>query len=127
MSRHRIHAELHLQDRQLIDATTGQPIGKVDDVELDLDADPPRITALLSNPSAWGRRLPGRLGRLVVDTHRRLRDDRGAGADRIAISTVVSITAEVHVGGHPARPRGMDAWLDHHLLDHIPGADHETE
>lgn len=50
-----------------------------------------------------------------------------ATTELVAVSTIVSIDAELHIGGHVARPKGIDAWLDRHLLDHLPGADHETQ
>jgi hypothetical protein len=52
-----LHAQLHLQDRQLIDQRTGRLLGKADDVEFDLEADPPVLTALISG----GQRIPAHL------------------------------------------------------------------
>jgi sporulation protein YlmC with PRC-barrel domain len=43
-----LHAQLHLLDRQLIDQATGDLLGKVDDIELDLEAGPPVVSALIS-------------------------------------------------------------------------------
>ena len=58
-----VHAQLHLLDRQIVEHRTGRMVAKVDDVELDLEADVPVVTGLLCGPAAWGPRLPGVLGR----------------------------------------------------------------
>lgn len=47
-----LHAGLHLLDHQLLDDATGRMVGKVDDLELDLTADPPVVTALLRHDEA---------------------------------------------------------------------------
>lgn len=39
---------MHLPDRQLVDQSDDRFAGAVDDVELDLDADPPVVAALIS-------------------------------------------------------------------------------
>jgi sporulation protein YlmC with PRC-barrel domain len=49
---------LHLLDRQVVD-TDGNPVGKVDDVEIDEDG---YVVALLVGPHAIAARLGGRLG-----------------------------------------------------------------
>ena len=57
---------LDLLDRQILDCG-GQPVGKVDDVELDVDADgTPYVAALLVGQQALGDRIGGRLGRVVL-------------------------------------------------------------
>jgi hypothetical protein len=92
-----LHAQLHLLDRQLIDQADGHLVGKVDDVELDLDADPPVVAALIS-------------GRTEIP------------AGRLAdVDSAVTISAE-----------GLDLdyydnWIEHHVIDKIPGAGDATE
>ena len=91
------HAQLHLLDRQLIDAETGRLRGKIDDVELDLDADPPVVTALIS-------------------------DRQSIEVDRItAIDTAVKIDAR------DLGPDAHDAWVEQHIIDKIPGAGDAVE
>ncbi|MFI5694109.1 hypothetical protein ACIA58_19840 [Kribbella sp. NPDC051586] len=97
MSGRVLHAQLHLLDRQLIDQADGHLAGKVDDVELDLDADPPVVAALISGRT-------------------------GIPAARIAdIETAVTVSAD-----------GLDLdyydnWVEHHVIDKIPGAGDATE
>jgi uncharacterized protein YrrD len=87
-----LHAQLHLLDRQLIDPATGQLLGKVDDVELDLAADPPVVSALIS------------------------------GRERIPAVQVMEVdTAVKIVPGGLNLTRG-DAWVERHIIDKIPGA-----
>lgn len=87
-----LHAQLHLLDRQLIDNHNGRLLGKVDDVELDLDADPPQVTALIS-------------GRVRIPT-----------TQIVEIDTAIKITV-----GQLNLTEGDD-WIEHHLIDKIPGA-----
>jgi sporulation protein YlmC with PRC-barrel domain len=59
-----IDLALGLLDHQLVDAD-GEECGKVDDLELDLDAPGgPQVTEILVGPTAWRNR--GRLGRLAA-------------------------------------------------------------
>ena len=74
-----VHAQLHLLDRQIVEHRTGRMVAKVDDVELDLEADVPVVTGLLCGPAAWGPRLPGVLGRAVTGIHGRLHERENAG------------------------------------------------
>jgi len=92
-----LHAQLHLLDRQLIDQSTGRLVGKVDDVEFDLEADPPVVCALISGQV----RIPARQI-AEIDTAVKL-DTRGLG-----------------LAAH-------DAWVEEKIIDKIPGAGHATE
>jgi sporulation protein YlmC with PRC-barrel domain len=92
-----LHAQLHLLDRQLIDQATGELLGKVDDVELDLEADPPVVSALIS------------------------------GRERIPAVQVMEVdTAVKIVPGELNLTRGDD-WVERHIIDKIPGAGHAPE
>ncbi|MDX6262512.1 MAG: hypothetical protein QOH84_4200 [Kribbellaceae bacterium] len=87
-----LHAQLHLLNRQLIDQATGELLGKVDDVELDLEADPPVVSALIS-----GR-------------------ERIPAVQLMEVDTAVKI-----VPGELNLTRGDD-WVELHFIDKIPGA-----
>ena len=87
-----LHAQLHLLDRQLVDQASGELLGKVDDVELDLAADPPVVSALIS------------------------------GRERIPAVQVMEVdTAVKIVRGDLDLTRGDD-WVERHIIDKIPGA-----
>ncbi|TCC30852.1 hypothetical protein [Kribbella speibonae] len=97
MSGRVLHAQLHLLDRQLIDHATGRLLGKVDDVELDLDADPPVVAALIS------------------------------GRERIPAGQVADIDTAVRIVNRDLDLEHHDDWTEQHIIDKIPGAGDATE
>jgi sporulation protein YlmC with PRC-barrel domain len=92
-----LHAQLHLLDRQLVDQRTGRLLGKVDDVELDLDAEVPIVSALIT----IGVRIP---------------------AYRIA-----DVSTAVEIGSDGLDLDRYDDWVEEHVIGHIPGAGDATE
>ncbi len=92
-----LHAQLHLLDRQLIDQSSGRLLGKVDDVELDLDADVPVVTALIS------------------------------GRQRIPAVAITAIESAVKLNPGDLNLTEGDDWVEHHIIDKIPGAGDATE
>ncbi len=120
-----LHAGLHLLDRQVVALGDGRMVGKVDDLELDLDGTPPTVTALLTGPGAWGRRLPGLLGVLVVAIHRRLHPGEDPDAVRIPAADITEVGSAVIVARAPRNT--VADWVDHHMISRIPGAGHAPE
>ena len=92
-----LHAQLHLLDRQLIDQRNGHLVGKVDDVELDLDADPPVVSALV------------------------------AGRERIPAAQIAEIDTAVTIVNRDLDLTRHDDWVRQHVVNHIPGAGDATE
>jgi sporulation protein YlmC with PRC-barrel domain len=92
-----LHAQLHLLDRQLIDQADGHLLGKVDDVELDLDADPPVVAALIS------------------------------GRERIPAAQIAEIDTALTIVNHGLDLEHHDDWTEQHVIDKIPGAGDATE
>ena len=92
-----LHAQLHLLDRQLIDQADGHLLGKVDDVELDLDADPPVAAALIS------------------------------GREQIPAAQLAEIGAAVQIVNQGLDLEHHDDWIEQHVIDKIPGAGDATE
>lgn len=120
-----LHAHLHLLDRQIIDKGTGRMVAKVDDVELDLSGDYPIVTAFLTGPQAWGKRLPGLLGRWVCAVHRRLHPDAEPGPNAIPAGLVVDVGSAVIIGSTDHLDvQGLGRWVDEQVIRRIPGADH---
>lgn len=123
-----MHASLDLLDRQILDRD-GDPVGKVDDVELtDPEQGPPRLVALLLGPQAYGQRLGGRLGEWIASAGVRL-----AGTDapiRIPIEAVddfgVSIRLKVSLPD-VERAERLERWLRERLIERIPGARSASE
>ncbi|GAA1525065.1 hypothetical protein [Kribbella lupini] len=97
MSGRVLHAQLHLLDRQLLDLHTGRMLGKIDDVELDLDAEVPVVTALISG----GRSIPA--------------------------NQVVEIESAVKILNQDLDLDRHDEWVEQHLIGRIPGAGDATE
>jgi sporulation protein YlmC with PRC-barrel domain len=97
MSGRVLHAQLHLLDRQLIDLHTGRLLGKVDDVELDLDGDPPLLTALIS------------------------------GGVRIPAARIAEIDSAIKITPYDLDLTHGDTWVERHIIDKIPGAGDATE
>lgn len=120
---------LDLLDRQVLD-NEGQPVGKVDDLELTAvgTGGGPVIEALLLGPTAYGRRLGGRVGRWIEHAAARI-----AGTPepiRIPMSMVTEIATSVHLNVGIAslqRPQRLERWLRDHLIGRIPGARRAAE
>ena len=113
-----------LLDRQILDRD-GEPVGKVDDVELALAADgTPYVAALLVGQQALGERIGGALGRWMADVARRLAPDRGRGPIRIPYDLVAELTSAVNlsVRRDVLPDPALETWLRDHLVARIPGA-----
>jgi len=129
--------DLHLQllDHQVVDQD-GNLLCKIDDLELDLDADGlPVVSALLVGPLALGPRLGGRLGRWWAAVPARLSPRAQPAPVRIPMSEVIDYGSAVVVG-RPERHRPLEFartlapledWLVRHVIGRIPGNRHESE
>jgi sporulation protein YlmC with PRC-barrel domain len=122
-----LHAALELLDHQVV-TLQGRMAGKVDDLEIDLTADPPVLSAILMGPQAWGRRFPGLFGRFVVAVHKRMHEDPDPQPYRIPTSHITDITTAVEVAHEvPEAERGMGLWVREQFIDRIPGSRHAAE
>jgi sporulation protein YlmC with PRC-barrel domain len=113
-----------LLDRQILDST-GEPVGKVDDVELDRGADGTLyVAALLVGQKALGVRIGGRLGRWIAGAARRLSYDYDQGPIRIPFDLVAEVGSAItlSVRRELLPDPALEAWLGDHLIDRIPGA-----
>jgi sporulation protein YlmC with PRC-barrel domain len=97
MSGRILHAQLHLLDRQLLDLHSGRMLGKIDDVELDLDAEVPVVTGLIS------------------------------GRQRIPANQVAEIGSAVKILNQDLELDRHDDRVEQHVIDKIPGAGNATE
>ena len=116
-----------LLDRQIVDRD-GEPVGKVDDVELAAGADGvPYVSALLVGQQALGRRIGGWLGRCVENTARRLAPTPDATPIRIPYDLVARVDSAVNlsVRRELLADAPLEVWLRDHLIGRIPGASHE--
>jgi len=92
-----LHAQLHLLDRQLTDQRTGRLLGKVDDVELDLDAGVPIVAALIS------------------------------GGIRIPAYRIVDVGTAVEISSEGLDLDRYDDLVEQRVIGRIPGAGHAAE
>jgi sporulation protein YlmC with PRC-barrel domain len=117
-----------LLDRQIVDRD-GEPVGKVDDIELALAEDGvPYVAALLVGQQALGRRIGGWLGRCIENTARRLAPTPDAAPMRIPYDVVAEVGSAVtlSVRRELLPDPALEAWLREHLIGRIPGATHES-
>jgi sporulation protein YlmC with PRC-barrel domain len=113
---------LHLLDRQIID-TDGNPVGNVDDVEIDDDG---MVTALLTGPQALAPRIRGHLGRwlLVLSagiSRRSTEQPARIGVDLVTdYGTAITVArSREDLGAHLNEDRMRD-----YVIGRIPGANH---
>ena len=123
--------QLHLLDRQLV-AADDHLIGKVDDLDLTPSDDDPGVlyvTGILTGPLALGPRLGGRLGHWVAAIARRLATDPQPTPGRIDLRLVSEIGSSIRIAlpHDQLGPAALESWLGTHLIDRIPGSDHEGE
>src|SRR4051794_6436421 len=124
MPRQVLYAGRQLLDRQ-ITTVEGRPVGKVDDLELDLDhPSGPVVSALLTGQIALGARFRGRLSVWVTSVAQRLRTGDNLGPRRLDIRLVSSVGAAVTllVPHGDVAPADLEAWLAEHFIGRIPGA-----
>ncbi|MEV0198477.1 hypothetical protein [Nonomuraea sp. NPDC050691] len=119
-----IHAGLHLLDRQVVRASTGRLVCKVDDLEL--SGDPPHVTAILAGPLALGPRLGGVPGRLMVAIAELLSPQEHPRPWRLPMHLVTELGGAVEVGGDPEEP-ALEAWARRNIVAKIPGSGAEEE
>ncbi|WP_067509451.1 PRC-barrel domain-containing protein [Actinoplanes sp. TFC3] len=117
-----------LLDRQILDRD-GEPVGKVDDLELTYDdTGTPHVTALLLGQEVLGHRIGGTLGRWMAGTARRLSGSADRPPMRIPIDLIAAVDSAVNLSVHrdllPDPP--LETWLRDHLITRIPGASHES-
>jgi sporulation protein YlmC with PRC-barrel domain len=120
---------LHLLDRQVVDEH-GQPVCKVDDIELDLDDRArPYVTAILVGARALGPRLGGRLGHWTVAIARRLTEGQRDEHLRIDFASVTDVGSAITVEGSTEEfgVTPFEKWVDTHIIGRIPGSSHASE
>lgn len=131
MSSH-FSARVALLDEQIVDAGD-LPIGRVDDVELELppDGGPPRVTALLTGAEALGTRLGGEAGELMAAVAARLRHgsaDHGPVRLDPSLATQLEPMIELRVRmADLPEVAGLERWLADHFVARLPGAGDAAE
>jgi hypothetical protein len=119
-----------LLDNQIVDCHR-LPIGRVDDLEIEVEGGPPRVTAILSGSQALGERLDGAVGAVMAGASARLRPGgRDEGPARIPVSSIreieplIELDVELDDLPHVA---GLERWLAAHLVERLPGSGDASE
>jgi sporulation protein YlmC with PRC-barrel domain len=124
-----MYAAMSLLDRQLVDRR-GRFVGKVDDLELDEGEDGTLyVTAILAGPGVLAQRMGHRrYGSWVQRMHRRTRDQSDDPA-RIPFSKVAKIGDHIDLAADQEElaTQTTHAWVDDHIIRHIPGSGHAAE
>ena len=116
-----------LLDQQLVDAEN-RPVGRVDDVQLDLpdDGGPPEVTGVLTGAQALGERLGGVTGRVMASVASRMRSGQRRDEPVAIPAHLVTTDANLVTIAVPVRDLphtiGLERWLAHHLVEGLPGA-----
>lgn len=121
MSRY-IDVNLDLLDRRIVDVD-GEHVGKVDDVEVDLDAEGgPAITHLLVGVEALGGRFGSRLGDWIAAIGRIRIGRHDPIAIPVDLVTDIGnvVTLSVSWDRFPATRRS-EQWFAEHFIGRIPG------
>ena len=128
----KVWAALELLDRQLVDRD-GRLVGKVDDVEFEIDDEPdalPRVTALLSGLGALANHIGGDTGAALAAAERRLAERRDRHPSRVDIAARdrdrVGDRARRRSRGPRHEPRRTLGRATS-IIDKIPGAGHAAE
>ena len=120
---HLLDARLHLLDRQLLDAE-GDPVGIVDDLELDgvepdrdidANAPAPQVTALLSGHVLATRIFGG------APPRSRLQEIPWK------LVSSVGVTVRLRPTDMSFDVRWVERWLRDHIVAHIPGGRHAAQ
>ena len=117
-----LRVDFHLLDRQIVDLN-GIPVGKVDDVDLELTDNGVRVTALLVGMNALGHRTGGWLGNMLTRLSRRhepLRIPYEHVAD-VGSHITLAMRAEI------LDEAPLEQWLRDHLIARILGADNDGQ
>lgn len=115
---------LELLDRQILDRD-GEPVGKVDDVELGYDDDgTPYVAALLVGQQALGRRIGGRLGHWMTTSAERLSRTAQPAPIRIPWDLVreAGSAIDLSVPRELLVDPPLEPWLGDHVIGPIPGS-----
>jgi hypothetical protein len=126
-----VWAVLELLDRQLVDRD-GHLVGKVDDIEFDVDDVPgalPRVSALLTGLGALASHIGGSTGKALAASERRLAQRRDRHPSRVEIGVVREIASAIALDADREEldTNRAERWAREVIIDKIPGAGHVAE
>lgn len=121
-------ARIALLDVQVVDRDN-LPIGRIDDLELELEDGPPRVSAVLIGSEALGDRIGGLLGTALSGVSSRLRDPGlGNGPPRLPVEWIEELEPLVRIERRLVELKGvagLEHWLAEHFVERLPGSGDE--
>lgn len=125
-----VSARIALLDNQILDCHR-RPIGRIDDLEIELADAGPRVTSILTGSQTLGERIGGRLGRMMAAVSARLRPTGAAqGPPTIPVERVVELEPLVELDAEldelPA-VAGLERWLAANFVERLPGSGDASE
>lgn len=125
-----ISLRIALLDNQVVDCNR-LPLGRVDDLEVEVEDGSPRVTAILTGSEALGDRLGGLLGRAMAATSSRLRaPSRRQGPPRIDAGAIEELEPMIELGvakDDLPEVAGLERWLADRFVGRLPGSGDESE
>lgn len=126
-----ISLRIALLDNQIVDSDR-LPIGRVDDLEVEVEDGRPRVTEIVTGSEALGGRIGGFLGRRMATVSARLRSpaEEEEGPPRIDIAAVSEIEPLIQLKvGKDELPRvaGLERWLAANFVGRLPGSGDASE
>jgi hypothetical protein len=120
-----VSARIVLLDNQIVDRNR-LPIGRVDDLEIEVGGGKPRVTAMLVGSEALGERVGGLLGQVMAAVSARLRPRGGAaGPPRIGVDSIRVLEPLIELDlskDEMQEVAGLEHWLATHFVGRLPGS-----
>lgn len=127
--RRTVSVRIDLLDNQLVDCHR-LPIGRVDDLEIELGEGPPRVTAILTGSEALGKRIGGSVGQVMSGVSRRLRSGDRQGPPAISVSHVSELEPLIELDvelDELTEVAGLEHWLATRFVERLPGSGDASE
>jgi hypothetical protein len=119
-----VSARIVLLDNQIVDSDR-LPIGRVDDLEIEVDGGEPRVTAMLVGSEALGQRIGGLIGRAMTAVSARLSPPGRTGPPRIGVDSIRRLEPLIELDlckDEMPEVAGLERWLAAHLVERLPGS-----
>ena len=118
-----ISLRIALLDNQVVDCNR-LPIGRVDDLEIEVEGGRPRVTTIVTGSEALGGRIGGFLGRWMTAVSARLRSRaQGEGPPRIDLVAVKQIEPLIELKvdkDELPQVAGLERWLAANFVGRLP-------
>jgi hypothetical protein len=118
-----ISLRIALLDNQVVDCHR-LPIGRVDDLEIEVEDGRPRVTTIVTGSEALGGRIGGFLGRWMAGASARLRSPaKEEGPPRIDLAAVKQIEPLIELKvdkDELPQVAGLERWLAANFVGRLP-------